>query len=360
MNYFKKRKVLKTANEILKQCRYFRNMREDLLAPEILEKLVAAEKELVEAIRAKDLEAICGATGALHDMLAKLCEGHHRSAWGENIEVLIVAFIAAMGIKAYFFQPFKIPTGSMQPTLYGITAKASDAPTVFDNVPLKYAKWFATGDWYREVKVTKDGHLGEPYGKSNDPANYYHMIAGHEYKIPNRHSVPYAVGSLVKAGSVLWSGHISAGDHLFVNRMAWNFGRPQRGDIMVFSTRGILGIRRQDTFYIKRLVAKGGEQISIRPPHVLIGGKVMMESEGMRKVSTGAEPGYWGYRNGGKLLFDPSVSYQVPEKHYFALGDNTLSSEDGRFWGSVPQANMVGPSFFVYWPFTKRWGFSRR
>jgi hypothetical protein len=44
------------------------------------------------------------------------------SAWKENIEVIFVAVVIAMGIRAYFIQQFKIPTGSMQPTLNGIIA----------------------------------------------------------------------------------------------------------------------------------------------------------------------------------------------------------------------------------------------
>ena len=40
--------------------------------------------------------------------------------WRENVEVLLVAIAVAMGIRTFFLQPFKFPTGSMQPTLYGV------------------------------------------------------------------------------------------------------------------------------------------------------------------------------------------------------------------------------------------------
>ena len=38
------------------------------------------------------------------------------------------------------------------------------------------------------------------------------------------------------------------------------------------------------------------------------------------------------------------------------MGDNTLNSLDGRYWGTVPRTQMLGPGSFVYWPVSKRWG----
>ena len=41
---------------------------------------------------------------------------------------------------------------------------------------------------------------------------------------------------------------------------------------------------------------------------------------------------------------------KVPEQAYFAMGDNSPNSEDGRSWGFVPQGNMIGRAFMVFWP----------
>ena len=41
---------------------------------------------------------------------------------------------------------------------------------------------------------------------------------------------------------------------------------------------------------------------------------------------------------------------EVPERHYAMLGDNTASSYDSRYWGFVPEANVIGKAWFVYWP----------
>ena len=45
--------------------------------------------------------------------------------------VLVVAIVFAAGVKAYFLQPFRIPTGSMQPTLYGIVGVPTENPTMY-------------------------------------------------------------------------------------------------------------------------------------------------------------------------------------------------------------------------------------
>ena len=47
------------------------------------------------------------------------------------------------------------------------------------------------------------------------------------------------------------------------------------------------------------------------------------------------------------------------ENGYFALGDNSYNSYDSRYWGPVPDENLVGRGLFVYWPFYPHWGLIR-
>ena len=49
---------------------------------------------------------------------------------------------------------------------------------------------------------------------------------------------------------------------------------------------------------------------------------------------------------------------QPEKKHFFAMGDNSTDSLDGRAWGFVPENEIIGRAFLVYYPFTKRWGFA--
>jgi signal peptidase I len=167
----------------------------------------------------------------------------------------------------------------------------------------------------------------------------------------------------VPDGAILWSGHITAGDHVFVNKVAWNFRRPRRGEIMVFDTNGIRGIQ-QNTHYIKRLAGKPRETVSIVPPYLLVDGVRVESPESIRRIAEKHE-GYHGYQvappptPSGAVLAHPGDRFTLGEGEYFALGDNTLNSKDGRYWGAVPQANLVGPASLIYWPLSRRWGVIR-
>jgi signal peptidase I len=70
---------------------------------------------------------------------------------------------------------------------------------------------------------------------------------------------------------------------------------------------------------------------------------------------------YRGYANAShddprySILF-PGETVTVPEHGYLAMGDNSHDSFDGRFWGYVPEKDVVGRPLFIYYPFTRRWG----
>lgn len=73
------------------------------------------------------------------------------------------------------------------------------------------------------------------------------------------------------------------------------------------------------------------------------------------------ENGYRGYSNPQAALYltTPEETFTVPPHSYFALGDNSYNSSDSRYWGIVPERNVIGRGYFVYWPFSSRWGFIR-
>jgi signal peptidase I len=164
-----------------------------------------------------------------------------------------------------------------------------------------------------------------------------------------------------------------------VDRFTYNFRRPKRGEIFVFKTKGIPDIGQQDVLYIKRLVALPGETVQIgNDRHLIIDGKKLDASTprfervyefefvtnspyvGHVNDTALRKMGYETHQSIAPLMSDERDKYKVGPRHYLAMGDNTLNSADSRAWGDVPRENIIGKCWFVYWPFTERFGWGYR
>jgi signal peptidase I len=124
------------------------------------------------------------------------------------------------------------------------------------------------------------------------------------------------------------------------NKRLPGFSRPQRGDVIVF----IYPVDNKRDF-IKRLIGLEGETVEIKEGGVYINGKVI-EDPRIKNV--------YYYNRGDYGQEGQKIT--VPLEHYFVLGDNSGSSSDGRFWGFVPEGNVIGRAEFIYYPF-HRWRF---
>ena len=302
----------------------------------------------------------------------------HPNALAENFEVLVVAVAVAMAFRCYFLEPFKIPTGSMQPTLYGIYSSDQKAPGLWDRMPLKLAKWLVSGDWYEEIRVVAGGTIHQ-VPATVKPGYVTFEISGKLYHVPSdavaERPQPFVnklrTQARVASGEKLWSGVTHAGDHVFVNRVLWNFRKPRRGEVMVFNTGSIRGLP-QGTHYIKRLVGLPGETIGVNPPELLVDGRPVAEPATIGRIvrceaaphPESGYPNYLGYKLIGDVppqgapapspLRFPGDTVSLGPDEYLGMGDNTGNSYDGRYWGSVPARNLLGPGAFVYWPFTSK------
>lgn len=145
------------------------------------------------------------------------------------------------------------------------------------------------------------------------------------------------------------------GQRILVNRIGHSFSKPQIGDIVVFhpplnaDTSPECGVditpselcpkpvaKRDDTNFVKRVVAGPGDRLRVVGGHALVNGK--------RQKDSFTKP------CGGGEGCDFSKPITIPAGHYFMMGDNRGSSDDSRFWGPVPDKWIIGGAFATYWP----------
>ncbi len=172
------------------------------------------------------------------------------------------------------------------------------------------------------------------------------------------------LGRNVRAGTPIVRFDILTGDCLFVDRLSYHFVRPRVGDGFVFRTENIRSPNMQDRttgaqidqYYIKRLVGTPGDQLKIHEP-VLYRNDQPITGASAFAANARRQGKYRGYVAAGLLAAGNKVV--VPPRSFFAMGDYSGNSEDSRFWGFVPEKDVVGRPLFIYYPLTRRWGLAR-
>lgn len=366
MKFFERRKLKKYTKHFLHEASLSKNMREDVADPKDLEALAEARQAVHDSwTREDDPDVIEGALEGLSAAASKVYPPRPNPRVRENIEILAVAIIVAMGFRTYFLQPFKIPTGSMQPTLYGIHVDPAAKKTFFDKPPMRYAKFIITGDRFVSIRARRDGRVST-FSDQKARKEYIRTVPPGK-KIPDLQrfykgmKTYFEPGDKVSKGQLLAEGLIKSGDHIFVDKVRFNFFPPRRGQIVVFLTDEIKHPQIQPTdHYIKRLVGLPGEEISINPPHLVVNDEKITEPYPFKRMveDTANYDGY-EFASLGAKLHGPNDILTLGDEEFLPLGDNTKFSLDGRYFGGVPYRSLVGPAFVIYWPFGERWGRAR-
>jgi signal peptidase I len=357
---------IKHSRLLLRHARKYLRYKADLLSASDREQIVAGMKELKIALRERDRDKIHTTADALDKILHKLTPVTWESHWRENCEVILVAIVVAVGIRSYFLQPFKIPTGSMQPTLNGIIGRPMADPP--PNILTQIGEFIVQGRNYINVVSHEDDQVFEVVPKKVlFFFTFSRLVCQRQnflvYAPPETlaHDFNVFPGRVIRRDEVVARGAIDTGDQVFVDKCSYNFVKPHRGDVFVFRTDHIPGIREDPVagspFYIKRLAGLPSDRLRIDPPFLYINGN-KAEGYGFERVMSTKAP-YRGYALGHEYLSKPDQTYTVPRNGYFALGDNSYNSYDSRYWGPVPDENLVGRGLFVYWPFFPHWGLIR-
>ena len=333
LKMLKLRKYKKRAKDNLKQIKKILKKKKNIIGEDKVS-LVQNEIEQIELFMAQctSPEELENQFVEFDSVVAPIIKPFKKSVIQEYAEALIVAVILATIIRTFIVQAFKIPTGSMQPTLHG-------------------ANYYGQGD---RILVNKF-----IYGAKSPTGIMFTDIKLPYFQLPEMRE-------------------------------------PKRGDVVVFTTSGIslLDEDEQKKDFIKRLIGVPGDKIEILGlkteklyTHCEYCGEVkrivnpvrFYKDDGKAYISGECsrcrhrlESGPIGPREGvilvnDKVVDEPEIFKKivylnegpygqrykaiiVPEKSYFVLGDNSPSSKDSRFWGYVPEKNLRGSAFFIYWP----------
>lgn len=326
-------------------------------ARERFDEAVAATREALGQTPA-DADALSAAAGTLDAVLRELGGTiFPKRSLPEWVELLVVAAILAGGIRAFFVQPFKIPTNSMFPTYSGMTAELAEDSQGF------FGKWaeriFHSASFY-EIVSPADGEVLIPLRFDAGTRAYslfpptrengagdivspgkeiYRLIVGNTVvpvEVPRDFSLngvllkaffPEAeksgapesacwrevfrtgkitmmpdglpalrTGKIVRRGEKIFAFKIFGGDMVLVERVSEHFREPRLGDPFVFRTRNIPGLNNVELYYIKRLAGKPGDILRVADGKLLVNGVPADFAEAMRLNNAPApEKKYYGY-----------------------------------------------------------------
>ena len=123
-------------------------------------------------------------------------------------------------------------------------------------------------------------------------------------------------------------------DRVLINKLAYGLEGPQRGDIVLFKDPA----GGEDPL-IKRVVGLPEDTLELRNGALFVNGEPVNEPYLRRKPCVHGIP--------KTCSFGPA---RVPEDHYFVMGDNRANSGDSRFFGPVPEEDLIGEALFRFWP----------
>jgi signal peptidase I len=232
--------------------------------------------------------------------------------------------------------------------------------------------------FYRPIRsaLVKDKSIVDTLGlyKNKNYADICRQLVSHEFPVADmaRSFFPILLLVLILRSFLLEPFKIPSSsmvptllvdDFILVNKFAYGLrlpvfkikffdvGEPRRGDVMVFFPPN------DKRYFIKRVIGLPGDEIRCINNVLYINGKKMPQTPALE------HPGQPGHHvvyedldgvvhlmNKADVPVPKGANYHtiVPEDHYFMMGDNRDHSSDSRYWGPVPEENIVGKAFAIW------------
>ena len=298
----------------------------------------AIEADVAKLEQARDKHDKPEARKIAQSLLKKIRTHTPKTFWHhttETVESLAVAVVVALAIRHFLIEPFKIPSGSMEPTLHGTSQQPRHMGDFImvekfaygPKIPFTNRRIWTVNPKRWDIVVFSTKGINAPDGRpaASDPArNFVKRVVG----LP--------------------------GDTLEI-RDGWLYVNGEKADMPdglaerliaqkpAAITQSAATGRRLDASYLDAPYEPAPDRVhAYKKSHYLInlfGLHVFAQQDRDETVFIGP----WPYGHEGQ-------TFTVPEGHYFVMGDNTLESADGRAWGFVPFENIKGRVIFIWWP----------
>lgn len=131
------------------------------------------------------------------------------------------------------------------------------------------------------------------------------------------------------------------GEYLLTDKISYQTGTPQRGDVVVFHAPAAAGcVEGTGCDFIKRIVALPGDSVAVHDDAIFVNGDRLPEPY----LAAGTLTKEAEFTRGGREIV-------MGPQEYFVVGDNRPHSHDSRAFGPITRQEIVGRAFFRYWPF---------
>jgi signal peptidase I len=192
------------------------------------------------------------------------------------------------------------------------------------------------------------------------------------FKIPSGSMIPtLLVGDFILVNKFTYGIRLPV-----INKKIADINLPKRGDVMVFRfpddtsldyIKRVIGLPGDKISYVNKRLTVNGLDIPVKPMEDYLHKERIYYSKQFSESIEGREhallvdpesppgvPFATAFRFRDNCIYNSAgVTCTVPPGHYFMMGDNRDNSSDSRVWGFVPEENIVGKAFFIWFNFNE-------
>ena len=285
-SWYRKHKIRKSSQELLNSTKSILKANKNDISPDIRNIFNERLNNLEESLISGDLESIKSSYSSLKNFYDQNLSQYSKSKLRQNVEAIIIALCLALLIRTFIVQPFKIPSGSMIPTLLIGDHLLVNKFIYGTKIPFVNIRILPVEDVQRGDVVV--------------------------FKFPGNDTVNKGVHYIKRA-----------------------IGLP--GDVIDIQGRDVFinGEKVKQIYDGNYEYFEQGTEISTDRYIDTLSDNIFDVIYKKSSVNT----------TKGKTNFPITV----PEGHIFVLGDNRDNSYDSRFWGFVPVNNISGKAFLIHW-----------